>query len=216
MSTSVVNDIIIIDDHPMLRKGLIQLLELEGDFNPVAECGDGSQAVALALQYEPDLILLDLNMPGMSGIETLKALREAEVDARILMFTVSDDQQDVMEAFKWGADGYLLKDMEPEKVVEQLRQALTGQMAISPELAVILASAIRHKTTARKASIDELTSREKQVLKLIAEGQSNKLIARKLKISEGTVKVHVKRVLNKLNMKSRVEAAVWVVENRIS
>ncbi len=212
----VVSDIIIIDDHPMLRKGLIQLLELEVDFNPVAECGDGKQAVELAQQYEPDLILLDLNMPGFSGIDTLKALRAADIDARILMFTVSDAQEDVVEAFKWGADGYLLKDMEPEQIVEQLRQALTGQMAISPELTNILASAIRHKSTIHKANINDLTSREKQVLKLIAAGQSNKLIARKLKISEGTVKVHVKRVLSKLNMKSRVEAAVWLVENRIS
>jgi two-component system, NarL family, nitrate/nitrite response regulator NarL len=208
--------ILLVDDHPMMRRGLRDLLELEPDLEPVGDAGSGPDALKLAEELNPDLILLDLNMPGMDGLETLKRLRDAGEDARIVMFTVSDDQSHVLEALRNGADGYLLKDMDAEQLVAQIRQAAHGKLALSPELTMVLAEAIRERPkTSTQVQASSLTKREKDVLRWIAKGQSNKMIARKLDITEGTVKVHVKRLLNKLGMRSRTEAAVWVVENQL-
>ncbi len=203
--------ILLVDDHPMMRKGVIQLLEFENDLCVVGEAGNGEEALRLARELEPDMILLDLNMKGMTGLDTLRAMRENDVDARIVVFTVSDDRHDVINVLRAGADGYLLKDMEPERLLEHIRQAATGQLAISPQLTQVLAQALRGDD--RPKGIEELTDRERQILRQLAHGYSNKMIARKLDITEGTVKVHVKRVLHKLGMRSRVEAAVWAVEN---
>ncbi len=208
--------IMLVDDHPMLRRGLSDLLSMEDDLLPVAQAASGEEALMLAERHELDLILLDLNMPGMDGIETIRALRAAGVDTRIVIFSVSDDHDDVLEALREGADGYLLKDMEPEELIEQIRLAGQGKMALSSELTQVLAQAIRGRPPASEAQPSMLTKREKDVLKLIAKGQSNKMIARSLDIAEGTVKVHVKRLLSKLGMRSRTEAAVWVVENELN
>lgn len=207
--------IMLVDDHPLLRRGLSDLLSMEEDLLPVAQASSGEEALMLAERHELDLILLDLNMPGMDGIETIRALRAAGVDTRIVIFSVSDDHEDVLEALREGADGYLLKDMEPEELIEQIRLAAQGKMALSAELTQVLAQAIRGRPTTSAAHPSMLTKREKDVLKLIAKGQSNKMIARSLDIAEGTVKVHVKRLLSKLGMRSRTEAAVWVVENEL-
>ncbi len=209
--------ILVVDDHPMMRRGLRDLLAMEDDMNPVGEAGNGPEAIRLALELEPDLILLDLNMPGMDGLETLREMRDREIDARIIMFTVSDDQTDVLQALRQGADGYLLKDMDADDLVEHVRLAASGKLALSPELTMVLAEAIRERPkTPSQVQAANLTKREKDVLKLITKGLSNKMIARRLDIAEGTVKVHVKRLLNKLGMRSRTEAAVWVVENNIA
>ncbi len=206
--------ILITDDHPLLRSGIVQLIALEDDMEAVGEASNGEEAIQKALKLEPDLILLDLNMKGMNGIETLARLREEGVTARIIMFTVSDNQEDVVAALKSGADGYLLKDMEPDKLILCIRDATRGKLALSPELNELLALAIRSKSsTAPNAS--SLTKRERQILKLIASGMRNKLIARRLDITEGTVKVHVKRLFKKLRLKSRVEAAIWSIENKL-
>lgn len=207
--------IMLVDDHPLLRRGLSDLLSMEDDLLPVAQAASGEEALMLAERHELDLILLDLNMPGMDGIETIRALRAAGVDTRIVIFSVSDNHDDVLEALREGADGYLLKDMEPEELIEQIRLAAQGKMALSAELTQVLTQAIRGRATASAAHPSMLTKREKDVLKLIAKGQSNKMIARSLDIAEGTVKVHVKRLLSKLGMRSRTEAAVWVVENEL-
>lgn len=212
MNDSVTLDVLVVDDHPMMRRGVIELLELEDNINPVGEASNGNEALEKALSLEPDLILLDLNMPGMNGIETIKAMRAAGIDSRILLFTVSDDHRNVVDALKEGADGYLLKDMDPEQLIDSIRKAAEGKTAISPELTEALATAIRVRENQERVNINSLTDREKQVLKHVAAGLSNKMIARKLDIAEGTVKVHVKRVLNKLGMRSRVEAAVWMTE----
>jgi len=206
--------ILMIDDHPLLRKGLNQLIEMEDDLNVIGEASSGQEGIDLALELEPDLITLDLNMQGMDGLETLKNMRDKGVDARIIMLTVSDNDEDVVEAVRSGADGYLLKDMDPDDIIEKLREAALGKMVMSAKLTEILATALRKPERASNRALASLTSRELEILKLIAKGMSNKLIARELDISDGTVKVHVKHFLKKLNLRSRVEAAVWMVNHQ--
>lgn len=206
--------VLLVDDHPLLRKGVSQLLELEDDIQVIGEASDGMSAVAKAVQLDPDLILLDLSMKGMDGIETLVALRDADVNARIVVFTVSDERTDVVSALKSGADGYLLKDTEPEELVSNIRSACSGKMVLSAELAEVLAMSLREKDKPQGRTLESLTRRELQILKYIAEGLSNKLIGRKLDIAEATVKVHVKHLMKKLGFRSRVEAAVWMVESQ--
>lgn len=205
--------ILIVDDHPLLRKGLRQLLEFEDDLEVVAEASSGREAIEIATANEPDLIILDLNMQGMDGLETLRALRETGVNSRIVMLTVSDSEEDVVLAISYGADGYLLKDMPPEDVLAKIREAAMGKMAISEGLTQVLASAIRGNKN-KTNLLAKLTSREHEILKLIAKGLSNKLIGRELDITDGTVKVHVKHILKKLELRSRVEAAVWMVNQK--
>lgn len=205
--------IMLVDDHPLLRKGLNQLIELEDDMYVVAEAGDGKTALSIAQEDEPDLIVLDLNMQGMDGLETLHAMRNASINSRIIMLTVSDNDEDVVRAMTYGADGYLLKDMDPEQIIERIREALNGSMVISEKLTHILIGALRKGDDNRAKQLASLTSRELEILKLLAKGLSNKLIARELDISDGTVKVHVKHVLKKLGLRSRVEAAVWMINH---
>lgn len=212
MSESVSATIVLIDDHPLLRKGVKQLIELDDDLSVVGEASNAIEGVKISKQTEPDLILLDLNMPDINGIETLKMLRDEDVSSRIIVFTVSDNEEDVVAALKAGADGYLLKDMEPEELLERLHQAALGKVVISDKLTTLLAQALQSGRSSNKADISSLTPREKQIIKLIAGGLPNKLIARKLNITEGTVKVHVKHLLKKLRLRSRVEVAVWAVQ----
>lgn len=207
--------ILLIDDHPMLRNGVKQLLSLDTTLTVVGEAGDGIQEVKLAEELDPDLILLDLNMPGMNGFETLDQLRLRSLSGRIVVFSVSNYSDDLITALKRGADGYLLKDMEPEELLAALKQAAAGKMVVSPTLTPILAQSLREDRSESERDIDQLTPRERDILKLIAQGLSNKMIARKLDITESTVKVHVKHLLKKMKLKSRVEVAVWVHQQRV-
>ena len=204
--------ILLIDDHPLLRKGVKQLIELDSQLLVIGEASNAEEGIIQAKQLEPDLILLDLNMPEINGIETLKLLRDAGVASRVVVFTVSDNEEDVIAALKAGADGYLLKDMEPEDLLSNLNQAALGKMVISERLSAMLAQALQSNRKRTGPDISSLSPREKQIIKLIAGGLPNKLIARKLNITEGTVKVHVKHLFKKLNLRSRVEVAVWAVQ----
>ena len=202
--------LLLVDDHPMMRRALRQLLELEDDLRVIGEAGNGLEALQQVASLQPQLVLLDNNMPEMNGVETLKRLRELNFTGKIVLFTVSDDEADVRDAMRYGADGYLLKDMEPEKLIDQLREVLQGALVISPALTRVLAQALRSPASASQL---DLTDRERQVLKMITSGSSNKVIGNKLGITEGTVKVHVKNLLHKLGLRSRVEAAVWAMEH---
>jgi two-component system nitrate/nitrite response regulator NarL len=212
----VTSTVLIVDDHPLFRRGVAQLLAMDPEIQVVGEAADQAGALAMARQHEPDLILLDLNLKGESGIDILSALKDEDAARRVVMLTVSDAPDDLMQAIRAGADGYLLKDMEPEDLLVRVREALTGTTVISDALAGRLAAALRAEAqdSARKSERDLalLTDREQAVLRCLADGQSNKLIARTLSITEGTVKVHVKHLLKKLNFRSRVEAAVWATQ----
>ena len=208
--------ILLVDDHPMMRRGMRQLIEMQDGLEVVAEASSGEEGLAQAAHHEPDLILMDLNMKGMDGIQTVEALRHRNVEACILMVTVSDSDSDVIAALRAGADGYLLKDLEPEELVSALLQAERGQLVLSPQLTRILASTLRDESSNRNNLAAQLTDRETQILGKIAAGSSNKQIANTLGMTEATVKVHVKKLLKKLNFHSRVEAAVWAVSNDIA
>jgi two-component system nitrate/nitrite response regulator NarL len=201
--------ILLVDDHPMMRCGLRQRLELESDLEVVGEAASGQEALALWTQVRPQLILLDNKMAGISGLETLRRLRKAGCKAKILVFTVSDAEEDVQVAMRDGADGYLLKDMEPEDLIVQLRCALQGEVVISPRMAAMLQHSV---ALAPAQGGHELTPRETEVLRMMVTGKSNKGIAAQLGIADATVKVHVKNLLAKLNLRSRVEAVIWAME----
>ncbi|AJJ63199.1 two-component system response regulator NarL [Yersinia aldovae] len=201
--------IMIVDDHPLMRRGIKQLLELDSIFDVVAEANNGSEAIVEAVKHQPDVILLDLNMKGMSGLETLKTLRNEGIDARIIVLTVSDARSDVYAVIDAGADGYLLKDSEPEILLENIRQAAAGENVFSNEVAQYLSS--RHEQV---NPFSELTERELDVLQEVARGMSNKQVAFELHISEETVKVHIRNLLRKLNVRSRVAATIMYIENK--
>ncbi len=205
------NGILIIDDHPLFRKGVVQLIAMAPHLEVVGEASNGELGVELAKTLDPDLILLDLDMTGMGGIETLKAIRDADLDCRVVILTVSDNADDLVAAIRSGADGYLLKDMEPEDLLTAIDEALNGRTVIGERLNGLLARAIRDEATAKQRDTATLTDREKEILQGLTQGLANKLIARNLNISEATVKVHVKNLLKKLGFHSRLEAAVWAV-----
>lgn len=199
--------VMIVDDHPLMRRGLRQLLELEPTFDIVAEASSGSEAIALAERTQPDIILLDLNMKGLSGLDTLRALRNEGIDARIIILTVSDARSDVYALVDAGADGYLLKDSEPELLLSQICEAAQGQPVFSETVSGYLNS-----RTQITDPLAELTQRELDILQNVARGMSNKQIAAEQFISEETVKVHVRNLLRKLNVRSRVAATVLYLE----
>ncbi len=201
--------VLLIDDHPLMRRGIKQLLELDESFEVIGDAGSGSEGVNLALQLEPDLIILDLNMKGLSGLDTLKALRTEGIDARILILTVSDAKNDIFTLIDAGADGYLLKDTEPDTLLSQIKQVTQGKVILSESIKNLLLER-QHKDD----PIYSLTNREMNVLALIATGLANKQIAGQLFISEETVKVHIRNLLRKLNVHSRVAATVLYFQHK--
>ena len=205
--------VLIIDDHTLFRDGLQGLLERH-NIDVVGSLGDGHEGIRLAQELKPDIVLLDMRMPNITGLEVLKQLQQVGFDAPIAMLTTSNDERDLVEALRNGATGYLLKDMEPDDVVAALREIVKGETVVAPNLTQILARVVKGEPIleSEPSPIDDLTPREAEILSLLAEGQSNKVIARNLGISDGTVKLHVKAILRKLNIHSRVEAAVIAVE----
>ena len=196
--------VLVVDDHPLLRRGVRELLSLDESIEVVGEAGTRDEAIALARRLEPDLIVLDLNMRGSSGVEILSILKEEDPSRRIVILTVSDSGEDLVACIRAGADGYCLKDMDPERFLESIRETLEGRLIVDPAMARYLTDMIRERREA-----PSLTDREEDVLGFLALGMTNKMIARRLGISDGTVKGHVKHLLKKLGFSSRVEAAVW-------
>jgi len=210
---------LLIDDHTLFRVGLEGLLASRG-IEIVASVASGWDAQRLVDELNPDIILLDMRMPGINGLDVLAMLRAKNETLPIVMLTTSTDENDLLKSLRSGAQGYLLKDMEPDKLVLALRDIVAGKTVVAPDLAPILAKAVQGKSPDDNEKNDspfsELTPRETEILGLLAEGQSNKAIARNLGISDGTVKLHVKAILRKLNVHSRVEAAVMAVQRGFS
>jgi two-component system nitrate/nitrite response regulator NarL len=206
--------VLIIDDHRLFREGLQSLLQRR-NIDVVAAVGDGNEGLKIAKELSPDIILLDMRMPIIDGITVLIQLKKRELIMPIVILTTSSNEQDLLEALKNGASGYLLKDMEPDALVTALRDINAGKTVVAPHLTSVLVRFIQGDTTATEklGPFSELTPRESEILELIADGQGNKLIARNLGISDGTVKLHVKAVLRKLEVHSRVEAAVMYIEH---
>ena len=205
--------VVIVDDHPLFRRGLTQLLGTLPRFTLLGEASCGKDGIQLVRSVHPDLLLLDLNMKDMSGLDVLRELKSSDLDTRIVMITVSDQAEDLVASLRAGADGYLLKDMEPEQMLENLQSVADGRIIVSEALTHMLAVALRQQKRPENPEEAGLTEQELRILERIASGKSNKLIGKELDIAEGTVKVHVKHILRKLNLRSRVEAAVWSVEN---
>jgi two-component system nitrate/nitrite response regulator NarL len=210
--------VIVVDDHPLFRKGVVELLQLDPVFQVDGEAGNYDDAIAAVVEKKPDLVLLDLNMKGTSGIEILSSIKRFDPSIRVIMLTVSDNPQDLIQAIRAGVDGYLLKDLDPDEILKSLRQGIDGKTVLSPTMMRALADTFKSETAQETEyrNLDELTNREKAVLQCVAKGLSNKAIAQQLQISDGTVKVHVKHVLRKLNFRSRVEAAVWMADQERS
>ena len=205
--------VLLVDDHTLFRVGLEGLLDLR-DIEVVASVGNGHEGLDLAKELDPDVVLLDMRMPEMDGIAVLRKLRSNGFKNPIVMLTTSSDEADLVDSLRNGAQGYLLKDMDPDALVLALRDIMDGKTVVAPDLTAVLAKVIQgdEATAVKPGPFSELTPREKEILSLLAEGQSNKVIARNLGISDGTVKLHVKAILRKLGVHSRVEAAVMAVE----
>ncbi|GAB6079738.1 response regulator [Hydrogenophilus thermoluteolus] len=209
--------ILLIDDHALFRSGIKALLQRQNDFEVVGEAANGLDAVKRAIALQPDIILLDLNMPGMSGKAVLNALQEEAVRAKVIVLTVSENAEDLADVMAAGAQGYLLKNIDASHFIDALRRVASGETIISPEMTVRLVSAMRAKetppsNTPSDALLARLTPREREILAALAVGASNKEIARQFDLSESTVKVHVQNILRKLECQSRVQAAVIAVE----
>jgi len=203
--------VMLVDDHPLLRRGLKQLLELSQKASVVAEANNADEALDIFDKVNPDIIVVDLNMRGVDGLSLIEQLRNNNYSNKIVVFSVSDHQKDVTLAFKKGADGYLLKDEDPESVVKRILACASGEVVVSDAIAPLLAKAL--KGTQETDLIDSLTARERQILEGIAKGKSNKEIGRDLDIAENTVKVHVKSILRKLKLRTRVDIAIWATEH---
>lgn len=208
--------VLLIDDHALFRVGLQELLERRGI--EVIMAGDGRRGVIKAVKEKPDVVLLDLRMPDISGLEVLRELKTKSFDRPIVILTTSEEDRDVAESLRSGASGYLLKDMDPDELVVVLSDIVKGQTVVAPRLTRLLADLVKQGSSEaelKPTPFESLTARELEILCHLAEGQSNKVIARHLDISDGTVKLHVKAILRKLNVHSRVEAAVMAVEHGI-
>jgi two-component system NarL family response regulator len=211
--------VVICDDHALFRRGLAMVLEEEPGIAVVGEAEDGEAAVAAAEELAPDVILMDVRMPKLSGIEATKAIAERAPATRIVMLTVSDEEEDLYEAVKAGAAGYLLKEISIEEVAGAIRSVLGGESLITPSMASKLLTEFSNLSKRAEAKqgmpSPRLTGRELEVLKLVAQGMSNKEIASELYISENTVKNHVRNILEKLHLHSRMEAVVYAVREKI-
>jgi two-component system nitrate/nitrite response regulator NarL len=206
--------VLLIDDHALFREGLSGLLARR-DIDVIDTVADGTTGLRVATEANPDIILLDMRMPQMDGLDVLCALRKEGITAHIVILTTSQDEQDLLASLRNGAQGYLLKDIAPDDLVSALRRVMDGDTVVAPQLTGALARAVGGIEQGQ-APLADLTPRELQILKCLAEGRSNKVIARTLSISDGTVKLHVKAILRKLHVNSRVEAAVMAVEQGLT
>ncbi len=210
--------LLIVDDHPLFRRGVRQLVELDPRLCLIAETATAEEAIHFIKTKNPDLVLLDLCLgPDAHGLDLLKTIRDLRPDLPVVILTVSDAEDDLLQALREGAAGYLLKNQPPKEILAGIHTALHGHLEISGQLRSALSDALTHARTSRPpdSTSASLSRREMQIAHAVAKGESNKKIAQRLGISDQTVKVHMKRILKRMGMKNRVELAVWVHQNRL-
>ncbi|PNG96396.1 hypothetical protein SMF913_12421 [Streptomyces malaysiensis] len=202
---------LLVDDHQVVRRGLRTFLQVQDDIEVVGEAADGEEGVARAEELRPDVVLMDVKMPGLDGIEALRTLRDLDNPARVLVVTSFTEKRTVVPALRAGAAGYVYKDVDPEALARAIRSVHSGHVLLQPEVALALLSQEEGGGQGRGS----LTEREREVLALIADGRSNREIARALVLSEKTVKTHVSNILMKLDLSDRTQAALWAVRHGI-
>lgn len=210
--------VMLVDDHELFRRGLDLVLRDESDIEIVGEAGDGLAAIERAADLQPDVVLMDVRMPGVGGIEATRRIRNAQPSTKVVMLTVSDDEEDLFGAIRAGASGYLLKEVSIDEVASAIRAVVRGQALVTPSMASKLFSefnVLSRRVDAQHGNAPRLTDREVEVLRLVAKGMSNKEIATELVIAENTVKNHVRNILEKLQMRSRMEAAMYAVREKL-
>lgn len=211
--------VLLVDDHTLFRSGIKALLLREPGFEVVGEAGDGLEGVKRAISLQPDVVLLDLHMPGLSGKEAVQLILDDFPRARVVMLTVSENTDDLLDTLRAGALGYLLKNIDADFLISAVRRAADGEAVMSAQMTSKLMASVRsnpiHAATAAPAEHDKLTAREREILGWLAKGASNKEIARSLDLAESTVKIHVQSILKKLGVASRVQAAIYAVENEL-
>jgi DNA-binding NarL/FixJ family response regulator len=208
-------NIMIADDHSMVREGIKQLLELDGDIVVTSEANNGKQCIELLDEKQTDVLLLDINMPNMNGLQVLQYIREAKKKVKVLILTIHNEVEYLVRAVEIGVDGYVLKDSDSSVLKKAIFSVYRGETFIQPELAPLLKAKLDEKSTAASNLDDALTKREIEVLKLLAEGLFNKEIAYMLAISEKTVKNHVSNIFKKINVSDRTQAAVYAIKNNL-
>lgn len=209
--------LVLVDDHGLCRQGLSDLLESRGGMKILASVGKPEDATEVIREQKPDLAIVDLRMNGMDGLAIVQQMRDMGIETPVVILTMSDAKEDMANALKLGVRGYLLKDAEPEEVIDSIRRAARGDLVVAPAMASKLAGILQDgPQKEKKTSLQQLTERERQILEYVARGMSNKAIAKALVISHDTVKLHVRHILAKLNMVSRVEAAVFAVEQKMA
>lgn len=207
--------ILLVDDHTLFRSGIKALLQRQDDFEVVGEAGDGLEGLKRAKSLQPDVVLLDLHMPGISGREAVKLLAEEVPACNVLLLTVSEDAEDLIETIRAGARGYLLKNIETDFLLNAIRSAARGESVVSPQMTGKLMMGVRmgKEVAAPEDDKEKLSPREKDIIALLAKGVSNKEMANTLNVAESTIKIHVQNILKKLHLTSRVQAAVYAVEH---
>jgi two-component system, NarL family, response regulator DegU len=209
--------VLIADDHAMMRQGLKQILELENDITVIAQASNGSEAVKLVREKKPDIVLMDINMPGTNGLQAIKELKFEKNASKIIVLTIHEDREYLFKTIQMGAEGYVLKDAEPPVLIEAIRKVYSGQSYIQSNMTKELVKEFNRVTLHEKDKneLNNLTAREIEVLELIAEGMINKEIAKQLYISEKTVKNHVSNIFKKLNVSDRTQAAIYAFKHNI-
>lgn len=208
--------VLVVDDHEMVRRGIRKMIEIEKGITVVGEAANGDEAVAAALKAHPDVVLMDIQMPGMNGLEATRRILQAKPQVAIIMLTVYDDDEYVLEAIKSGAMGYLLKDLDATALVAAIRKVATGESLIDQDVAARLLQDMVRKTMPGASPASALTEREREILEAIAGGMANKEIADKLSISERTVKNHITNIFKKIDVHDRTQAAIFAIREGLA
>ena len=210
--------VLLIDDHTLFRSGIRSLLQRYPEFSVVGEASDGVEGIKRAKQLQPDVVLLDLNMPGISGLQTLQLMLQDCPNTAVIMLTVSEDAEDLGAALQSGARGYLIKNIDAEYLVRAIQRAAAGEAVVAESMTAKLIAQLQNagQRTEARSELDKLTPREKDILACLARGESNKIIARTLDVADSTVKIHVQNILKKLHLTSRVQAAIFAVGHGVT